>query len=187
MQLVTQTKFPQRGNCFRACVATLISLGIDEIPPFEEQSENTWLEAKLWLLTQGFTLRNYHKDFAPNGYSIATGQSPRNPNIDHAVVALNGKQYFDPHPDRSGLVSIDRYWQIEELEPIKEKFQRICREIALKPPMFIKRLSSEPVEEKFDDDMRICSYPKMSPLERYEFRKNNRPSQYANPDPWEQN
>lgn len=122
MLLIDQTKFPQRGNCFRACLATLLSIDIDKMPPFEEQTDNVWLEAKRWLLTQGLTIRNYHHEFPPKGYSIATGQSPRNANIYYAVVALDGKQYFDPHPDRSGLVSIERYWKIEELESKQQKF-----------------------------------------------------------------
>jgi hypothetical protein len=116
MQFVTQTKFPQRGNCFRACLATLLNINIDFMPPFEEQSDNVWIPAKQWLLMQGLTICNYHSEFPPNGYSIAVGQSPRNPNIHHAVVALNGKQYFDPHPSRVGLKKIDRYWQIEKIE-----------------------------------------------------------------------
>jgi hypothetical protein len=149
MQLVTQTKFPQRGNCFRACMATLLSIDIDELPAFEEQSDNVWIPAKRWLIDRGLSIRNYHKDFPPDGYSIATGPSPRNPNIYHAVVALDGMIFFDPHPDRSGLASTERYWQIEK---------------------------SESVDEEFDDDIRLCSYPEMSHQERYEFRKNNKPS-----------
>ncbi len=116
MQFVTQTKFPQRGNCFRACLATLLNINIDFMPPFEEQSDNVWIPAKQWLLYQGLTLCNYHSSFPPDGYSIAVGQSPRNPNIQHAVIALNGVQYFDPHPTRLGLEKIDRYWRIEELQ-----------------------------------------------------------------------
>jgi hypothetical protein len=116
MKFVTQTKFSQRGNCFRACLATLLNIDIDFMPPFEEQSDNVWIPAKQWLLMQGLTICNYHSESPPDGYSIAVGQSPRNPSIHHAVVALNGKQHFDPHPSCVGLNKIDRYWQIEKVK-----------------------------------------------------------------------
>ncbi len=153
MQFVTQTKFPQRGNCFRACLATLLNINIDFMPPFEEQSDNVWIPAKQWLLHRGLTLCNYHSSFPPKGYSIAVGQSPRNPNIQHAVIALNGVQYFDPHPTRLGLEKIDRYWQIEELASpktdtnnrpsFKFKIDTITIKIINEP----NRLSSDPWEQ----------------------------------------
>lgn len=116
MKFVTQTKFPQRGNCFRACMATLLSIDIDAMPAFEEQSDNVWIPAKQWLLTYGLTICNYHSNFPPTGGSIAVGPSPRNPGIQHAVIAVDGVQYFDPHPSRLGLKRVDRYWQIQELK-----------------------------------------------------------------------
>jgi hypothetical protein len=120
MKLVTQTKFPQRGNCFRACMATLLSIDIDQMPPFEEQSINVWIPAKTWLLKHELTLVNYHSDFPPNGYSIAVGASPRNPDIQHAIVAINGREYFDPHPSRAGIAKIDRYWKIETIDATRK-------------------------------------------------------------------
>jgi hypothetical protein len=104
-------------------MATLLSIEIDDMPEFECQSNYVWIPAKEWLIKKGYTLCNYHSNFPPKSYSIGVGTSHRNPNIQHAVIALDGVEYFDPHPSRSGLTSIDRYWRIEKLALPKPSVQ----------------------------------------------------------------
>ena len=44
------------------------------------------------------------------------------------------------------------------------------------PPIQFEELEDRAYTESFDDVMTICSRPGMTPQERYEFRKQNRPS-----------
>lgn len=44
------------------------------------------------------------------------------------------------------------------------------------PPIQSDRLDDKADEEIFDDVMTLCTYPAMTPQERYEFRKKNKPS-----------
>jgi hypothetical protein len=109
---VTQTKFPQRGNCFAACVATILEVDIIEVPAFEEVSLNPFIPAKRWLHEHGFDFHHSTAEYPPPGYAIAVGESPRNPDIQHAVVTLAGQVVHDPHPDGQGLTMISRYFAI---------------------------------------------------------------------------
>ncbi len=113
---VTQTKFgPEEGNCFSACVASILELGIEDVPHFCAYSNKRWLrEAEAWLR------ENYNLtllSFASRGTSgvycipaihhILSGQSVRG--LCHSVVGFRGKVVHDPHPSRKGIVEIEEY------------------------------------------------------------------------------
>lgn len=106
------------GNCFRACIASVFEIDIDEVDIPE-------LEQTLWDGDDWFSLVvdwAWSKDYAvwfwynsnPHGkqipvqgiddrYLIATGPSPRHQDTDHAVVFKGNKLAHDPHPSKSGL------------------------------------------------------------------------------------
>lgn len=119
MKPVKQTTFLDkakgtRGNCLSACLASILELGIEEVPHFAEQAE--WQESLFkWLARHGLELENQND--APNGLAIAIGYSPRE--IRHAIVVNNGVMVWDPHPDNNGLVSIQCYWTLQPLSPVK--------------------------------------------------------------------
>jgi hypothetical protein len=112
MKPAFQTKFPQRGNCFTACLASLLGLDIADLPAFEDASDNPFIPAKRWLCDRDMNLGHATAEFPPQGYAIAVGPSPRNPNIQHAVVVLDGRIVHDPHPDGLGLIAISRFFTI---------------------------------------------------------------------------
>ncbi len=105
------------GNCFSACLASLLELPLANVPKF--MAEEDWFRAvNRWL--EQFNLRfidikwesNFAIDPLVGGYCILTGSSPRNPEIYHSIVALvdrnkEGQVTFceshDPHPDRGFL------------------------------------------------------------------------------------
>jgi hypothetical protein len=107
MKPVDQNAFgPEKGNCFSACVASILELPIDDVPQFMT-SENWWHGFARWCARQGYlALVDYRVPDEPAtlGYSILGGESPRHPGSGHAVVALDGVMVHDPHPDRTGLV-----------------------------------------------------------------------------------
>lgn len=114
-----QTIFGEgHGNCFAACLASILERPLDEIPNFCDVDLNpgdngewylavdAWLEERFGLSVLTFSAAESKKQEAwyPRGYSILSGRSPRG-EFDHSVVALDGDIVFDPHPNESGLMS----------------------------------------------------------------------------------
>ncbi len=46
----------------------------------------------------------------------------------------------------------------------------------MESPVQLEKLDDKAYTESFDDVMTLCSYPEMTHQERYEFRKQNKPS-----------
>ena len=124
MQTIMDNK---KGDCFRACVASIFELPIEEVPNFVDvptDSKHGWWPAVI----QFFVERGYYPlpfeigDFTsggwalPEGYQIISGESPRG-NWDHAVVAKDGKIVHDPHPEGTGLDSKDECLVFVALDP----------------------------------------------------------------------
>ncbi len=109
MKPVDQTTFGvPGGNCFSACVASLLELPIEEVPHFG--SDDTWWATfQAWLKTRDLYAVLFKVDSdeqRPPGLHIVSGRSPRHSAL-HAVVGEGAKIVHDPHPSRDGLVSID--------------------------------------------------------------------------------
>lgn len=107
------------GDCFRCCIASLLSLPASEVPHFCDYDWNDpdggkWFRhLNEWLKPKG--LCYVELAIPPNGlwdwdewasagfspYYVMSGQSPR---ARHSVVAHKGEVVHDPHPSRVGLV-----------------------------------------------------------------------------------
>ena len=110
----------QAGDCWRACIASILECEIEDFPILENYDD--WsdyypkvlkvLDAKGWQLV-GYTIENINNPDIlqandTDGYVIAVGKSPRSTpekRINHAVVWKNGIVH-DPHPDNTGLIEI---------------------------------------------------------------------------------
>lgn len=139
MTPVDQINFQRNtGDCFSACLATLLDIPLSEVPNFRaaEQasmdSKEVYIKsmdhmARVWLGERGLSLVgisfNNEKDLHSHywGYNILcilSGQSPRK-NEDgstkrHCVVGCT-KGYeieviHDPHPDRTGVTNEQHYY-----------------------------------------------------------------------------
>lgn len=107
------------GNCFRAAVASILEVGIDDIPPFEQamfEGGSDWYQQFVsWLYDQGYGLVTWHVTHPdhcdiyvgppPGIYVLTTGPSPRNVGVGHCVVYRDGEMVHDPHPSGDGLAS----------------------------------------------------------------------------------
>lgn len=118
MKPVDQTLFGfKEGNCWIACIASILELSIDKIPNFckgsLQEEDNRWFkDTHVWLKNNyglslvGLTpeLKNYPS--LKEGYSILCGSSPRGKDSteSHACVYYNGEIVHDPHPSRNGLI-----------------------------------------------------------------------------------
>ena len=133
MTPVTQTRFfnpngspgETRGDCWAACLASLLDLPIGDVPHFVQNDVDggvDWMVATYqWLHDRGFRLTMCAGAERPAGrYYIQTGPSPRTgptgEAISHACIYIDGELAHDPHPDRTGLVSESAAYA---LEPIK--------------------------------------------------------------------
>lgn len=112
MKPVDQTTFGcPGGNCFSACVASLLEIPVEEVPYFmgdaAPDEEVDWFTPFLaWLRPRGLwaipvPLGNGWK---PEGLCILSGKSPRGKFM-HSVVAHGLDVVFDPHPSRAGVES----------------------------------------------------------------------------------
>lgn len=122
MKPVDQTIFEDgKGDCLRACVASILGIPILDVPNFAEFDYFTTLHH--WLGIRGIRFvevrfaSSEHCRSAWYGYShqpvLLWGDSPRNRpdggRKQHAVVAKSKGYGFemihDPHPSRDGLIS----------------------------------------------------------------------------------
>jgi len=110
---VYQTIFTaETGDCYRACVASILEVPIETLPNFMEDGSNhfnekleTWSEA-LGIIILDVIPNEETLELFRDVYWLASGPSPRFENTDHAVV-YKGKQFIhDPVPDGNGLKEI---------------------------------------------------------------------------------
>jgi hypothetical protein len=123
-----QTKLlPPGGNCFAACVASILELDLADVPAVEFEKVNGspddpdavrfWRTWRNWLAEIGFgracigATRDDGVLFEPDGYAILTGKSPRG-EWNHSVVCFNGQLRHDPYPDGDGVRAPYVAWEI---------------------------------------------------------------------------
>ncbi len=134
MKPVQQTRLGKEGNCFAACLASILELPLEAIPDLMDSRCNTWLEKyNDWLLD---SFRLYLWNLAPASdlpsgvvcmathmcqqpaFHLIGGKSERGRM--HSVVGFQGKLVFDPHPDNVGLARIVDYGFFMSLDPSRE-------------------------------------------------------------------
>jgi hypothetical protein len=122
MKPVDQTKLGVDGNCYSACLASILELSVEEVPVFGLGPVSWLIEAEKWLRAKhGYTMIGFDPVVVENFYCrpamhhLIRGESPRGP---HAVVGFCGEIVYDPHPSRDGLVMVSGY---EFLIPIDDR------------------------------------------------------------------
>ena len=109
---VDQTLFGHpNGNCFSACIASVLHLPIENVPSFMGRGDGgEWFDALAeWLKPRGlYPLFFNLKGWSPpdDAVCILGGKSPRG-DFMHAVVGVGARVEHDPHPSRAGLVTMD--------------------------------------------------------------------------------
>ncbi|WP_232629188.1 hypothetical protein [Methylobacterium sp. Leaf118] len=106
----------RKGNCMQAAVAGLLGLPMRDVPNFVERPDG---KAHLGLInfaqSHGFDLVRDDGAKSFDGLYLACGPTDRG--IHHMVVMRDGALYHDPHPSRSGLLSIDFVYTLLPLDP----------------------------------------------------------------------
>ena len=126
MKPVMQTKFgPIEGNCFHACIASLLEVPIEEVTIDNDPNSDKWFDTlQLYLKPKNLFFLEVRIDVAVNYplyemngiYCVFTGKSPRQfegrDGVNHAVIGridsepgkpVEFNAIHDPHPDKSFL------------------------------------------------------------------------------------
>lgn len=106
------------GNCFPACLASLLELPLWMVPPFDEMhgrgAEVVWDRVEQWLARMfklELVLKGQHTQAELPEFYIASGKSSRG--FMHAVIYSNGQLVHDPHPSGQGIAAV-KYCQYLE-------------------------------------------------------------------------
>lgn len=113
MKPVLQTRFGKgEGNCLNACVASILALPLGGPGGVAESHDflRAWLFERdlgiVWVTRQPGTVTLA----GAGSYYIGSGESPRDPAIDHAIVMSEGKEAHDPHPSGAFLRGFVKEW-----------------------------------------------------------------------------
>ena len=117
MKKVFQTKFGSEGNCFAACIASLVETDIENLPFLSNYKDNwdKYLDATNEYLRTNFEiilLYNDYEDWADyindnfkNSFYIVSGDSNKD-GLEHAVLYKNGKLNHNPNDRGTEIVNI---------------------------------------------------------------------------------
>jgi len=103
MKPVMQTRFSEDGNCFEACIASILEIPLEEVPDLKECKDvYEWNKTiNSWLKTKGLQYMELETKEYPfyfiESYHLIIGHKERG--IYHAVVGLNGNVVHNPHPN----------------------------------------------------------------------------------------
>lgn len=114
------------GNCWSACIASILELPLAEVPHFVAvEGDDWWLAMQAWLQERGLQAVHFEvagKDLSelwePKGFTILTGDSPRGDFL-HAVIGEGFSMIHDPHPSRAGLRNVIEVDVFAVLDPAR--------------------------------------------------------------------
>jgi hypothetical protein len=107
------------GNCYAACLASLLDLPLWMVPPWEDMfGRGAWYQrTEEWLQRMfGLTIlrtKGHEVEAMPEFY-IANGLSPRD--VYHSVIFSAGKLVHDPHPSNAGIAEVEWTWHLAKKE-----------------------------------------------------------------------
>jgi len=113
---VKQTRTGPKGNCFQACVASVLELPLEAIPDFcnGANADDWFQEFSKWILRFNLSvirietgdmtnfLQLQHGGFLKGAYMLAGGKSAVR-GVLHEVVYYGDKMVHDPAPEGKGL------------------------------------------------------------------------------------
>jgi hypothetical protein len=129
-----------RGNCYAACIASLMEIPITEVPNVEvfyhldngyhSEVMLTFLNSKGWDLCSDDRFKYFHQAFEDMNFGgrdnyagcfdelkdklyLASGKSERG--VSHICIFKNGKLIHDPHPTKECLKTIEYFQTLEKI------------------------------------------------------------------------
>lgn len=127
----------QPGDCWRCCIAAILQVPAETVPHFlklereggksMDHATQKWLNEKGYCLIRAADLFQFHyfwdTSVEPPPY-IACGPTERSRGMGkhHAVVMVDQKIVYDPHPSNAGLTAISYCYLIM---PLFDRFHKI--------------------------------------------------------------
>lgn len=111
------------GNCFPACLASLLEIPLWMVPPFDQMfARESWGRRRGEWTRRMFGLEFVRTDghnlkLLPEFY-IANGMSPRG--VMHSTIYQDGKLVHDPHPIGGGITSVEYTYHLKPFVSDKE-------------------------------------------------------------------
>ena len=115
---ITQTRVGQNGNCFNACIASILEISLSAVPEVPGDGYEFYDAVNRFLARYGLyyyvvgaddpDIEHVFRD--GDTYHTVEGTSPRGG--PHACVGLNGRIVHDPHPQDGtgrGLDVVENY------------------------------------------------------------------------------
>ena len=103
----------EKGNCFEACLASILEIDITDVPDLEKFGQGRWIKAiDIFLEKHDLIMVHYYSESLPEDYDqycIGSGKSPRG-DFHHAVVCKGKEFVFDPFKGGNGIDTIESYW-----------------------------------------------------------------------------
>ena len=100
------------GDCWATSIACILEIPQKDVPNFaaieveDEESTKWWEETQRFVREHGYEIIEWEIPeegaWAPDGYTILTGRSPRG-DWSHSVVGWGMRVIHDPHPSGAGL------------------------------------------------------------------------------------
>jgi hypothetical protein len=103
------------GDCFAACLASLLDLPLWMVPPFDQMFGRSDWRGRIdeWLLRM-FDLTMLrtegHQHLLLPEFYIANGPAARG--VHHSTIYREGEMVHDPHPAKSGLIAVEWTWHL---------------------------------------------------------------------------
>lgn len=126
-----------RGNCFNACVASLLEKRLEDTNHILPRDGGDWHERwRLYFADLGYKLEIYFPDCEdiPTGYSITSVFTNRTypedhihagSKIHHAVIMFNQQLVHDPYPLGSEITRIHYHQFLVPLTEVEKEFHKI--------------------------------------------------------------
>lgn len=134
---------PPYGDCFRACLASILERPLAFVPNFHEDNDDVWVEVQLyneWLQPANLELFAIQYDkqdprLSGRGYSILTCTPPaKEPNgWNHCVVMLEDLPIFNPMPGFGRYLGDLGEWRYYERLAIRDPSKPVSF-LECKPP-----------------------------------------------------
>lgn len=107
------------GNCFAACLASLLDVPLWMVPPFEQMfGRDDWRSRANEWLGYFFCLQlvrtGGHDAAAMPTFYIANGLSRRG--VYHSTIYSAGKLVHDPHFSEGGIDAVEWCWHLDKLD-----------------------------------------------------------------------
>lgn len=114
------------GNCYIACMASLLERPIGAIPNFVDDYEDwewfdrcrRWCREELGMDILAIDFNASSPDFKLHGFWIAVGETEFS-ECNHAVIYYDDNMVHDPHPRKGGISRLKYGHTFIALDPVK--------------------------------------------------------------------